>query len=106
MMSKKKSPDSLRLRSGTAEFLTFAYQTGGDGVEVRMEDNKNREGQTPLEISGCRAAECSPSLCWYRRAPLELWKSQWQDASVTFFQPIQITPINFDYVGELASDLS
>ena len=34
----KKSPDSLRLRNSTAEFLTFAYQTGGDGVEVRVED--------------------------------------------------------------------
>jgi hypothetical protein len=37
-MPKKKSPDSLRLRNSTAEFLTFAYQTGGDGVEVRVED--------------------------------------------------------------------
>ena len=37
-MSKKKSPDSVRLRNSTAEFLIFAYQTGGDGVEVRVED--------------------------------------------------------------------
>lgn len=37
-MPKKKSPDSVRLRNSTAEFLTFAYQSGGDGVEVRMQD--------------------------------------------------------------------
>lgn len=37
-MPKKKSPDSLRLRNSTAEFLTFAYQTGGDGVEVRVQE--------------------------------------------------------------------
>jgi hypothetical protein len=35
-MPKKKSPNSVRLRNSTAEFLTFAYQTGGDGVEVRV----------------------------------------------------------------------
>ena len=38
-MPKKKSPDSLRLRNSTAEFLTFAYQTGGDGVEVRVQES-------------------------------------------------------------------
>lgn len=37
-MSKKKSPDSVRIRNSTAEFLTFAHQTGGDGVEVRVQD--------------------------------------------------------------------
>ena len=37
-MPKKKSPNSVRLRNSTAEFLTFSYQTGGDGVEVRVED--------------------------------------------------------------------
>ncbi|MDP1590251.1 MAG: hypothetical protein Q8M07_21030 [Prosthecobacter sp.] len=37
-MPKKKSPNSVRLRNSTAEFLTFAYQTGGDGVEVRVQD--------------------------------------------------------------------
>jgi hypothetical protein len=37
-MPKKKSPNSLRLRNSTAEFLTFAYQTGGDGVEVRVQE--------------------------------------------------------------------
>ena len=37
-MPKKKSPNSVRLRNSTAEFLTFAYQTGGDGVEVRVEE--------------------------------------------------------------------
>jgi hypothetical protein len=29
----------VRLRNGTVEFLTFAYQTGGDGVEVRVQDS-------------------------------------------------------------------
>jgi hypothetical protein len=37
-MSRRKSPDSVRIRNSTAEFLTFAYQTGGDGVEVRVQD--------------------------------------------------------------------
>jgi len=36
-MPKKKSPNSVRIRNSTAEFLTFAYQTGGDGVEVRVQ---------------------------------------------------------------------
>ncbi len=38
-MPKKKSPNSVRIRNSTAEFLTFAYQTGGDGVEVRVQDS-------------------------------------------------------------------
>lgn len=37
-MPRKKSPNSVRIRNSTAEFLTFAYQTGGDGVEVRVQD--------------------------------------------------------------------
>ncbi len=37
-MSRKRSPNTLRLRNSTAEFLTFAYQTGGDGVEVRVQE--------------------------------------------------------------------
>jgi len=37
-MPKKPSPNSVRLRNSTAEFLTFAYQTGGDGVEVRVQE--------------------------------------------------------------------
>ena len=37
-MPKKKSPNSVRLRNSTAEFLTFACQTGGDGVEVRVQN--------------------------------------------------------------------
>ena len=37
-MSKKKSTNSVRIRNSTAEFLTFACQTSGDGVEVRVED--------------------------------------------------------------------
>jgi len=28
----------LQIRNGTAEFLIFSYQTGGDGVEVRVQD--------------------------------------------------------------------
>jgi len=31
-MPKKKSPNCVRIRNRTAEFLTFAYQSGGDGV--------------------------------------------------------------------------
>ena len=37
-MSKKKSPNSIRIRNSTAEFLVFSYQTGGDGIEVRVQD--------------------------------------------------------------------
>ena len=37
-MPKKKSPNRVRIRNSTAEFLTFAYQTGGDGVEVRVQN--------------------------------------------------------------------
>jgi len=33
-LSKNKN---LQIRNGTAEFLIFSYQTGGDGVEVRVE---------------------------------------------------------------------
>ncbi len=40
-MAKNKSLENLRIRNSTAEFLTFAYQTGGDGIllpqtEVRV----------------------------------------------------------------------
>ena len=35
MDKKKKNP---QLRNSTAEFLIFSYQTGGDGVEVRVQD--------------------------------------------------------------------
>jgi hypothetical protein len=42
-VAKKKTPNEVRIRNGTAEFLTFAYRTGGDswgesGVEVRVQD--------------------------------------------------------------------
>ena len=38
-MNKKKTPNELRIPNSTAEFLTFAYQTGGEGgVEVRVQD--------------------------------------------------------------------
>ena len=43
-MSKKKSPNNVRIRNSTAEFLTFAYQTGGDGVEVRVQDGTIKVG--------------------------------------------------------------
>jgi hypothetical protein len=33
-----KRKHSLRIRNSTAEFLIFSYQTGGDGVEVRVQD--------------------------------------------------------------------
>jgi len=35
---KKKSKKSLQIRNSTAEFLIFSYQTGGDGVEMRVQD--------------------------------------------------------------------
>ena len=38
-MPKKKTEKSLVIRNSTAEFLTFAYQSGGDGVEVRVQDD-------------------------------------------------------------------
>ena len=34
----KKTPKSLQIRNSTAEFLIFSYQSGGDGVEVRVQD--------------------------------------------------------------------
>jgi hypothetical protein len=34
----KKRGKRLTVRNGTAEFLVFAYQTGGDGVDVRVQD--------------------------------------------------------------------
>ena len=37
-MNKKKPPKSLHIRNSTAEFLIFSYQTGGDGVKVRVQD--------------------------------------------------------------------
>ena len=33
-----KSSKDIRIRNSTAEFLIFTYQTGGDGVEVRIQD--------------------------------------------------------------------
>ena len=40
MMAKKseKKDKPLVVRNSTAEFLTFAYQTKGDGVEVRVQE--------------------------------------------------------------------
>ena len=37
-MSKKKPDKSLKIRNSTAEFLILSYQSGGDGVEVRVQD--------------------------------------------------------------------
>ena len=34
----QKKENKLTIRNSTAEFLTFAYQTGGDGIEVRVQD--------------------------------------------------------------------
>jgi hypothetical protein len=36
-MAKPRTPKRVHLRNSTAEFLTFAYQSGGDGVEVRVQ---------------------------------------------------------------------
>jgi hypothetical protein len=37
-MSKDSQNKQLQIRNSTAEFLTFAYQSKGDGVEVRVQD--------------------------------------------------------------------
>jgi hypothetical protein len=37
-MNDKKKKKSIQLRNSTAEFLIFSYQSGGDGVEVRVQD--------------------------------------------------------------------
>jgi hypothetical protein len=36
-MSKKKTPNETRIRNSAAEFLIFSYQSGGEGIEVRIE---------------------------------------------------------------------
>jgi len=38
MTGRKKGNKALVVRNSTAEFLTFAYQSGGDGIEVRVQD--------------------------------------------------------------------
>ena len=37
-MPKKKSPNSVRIRNSTAEFLIFTAQAGEESLEVRYED--------------------------------------------------------------------
>ena len=37
-MNKKAKNNTLQIRNSTAEFLIFAYQSKGDGVEVRVQD--------------------------------------------------------------------
>jgi hypothetical protein len=37
-MSKQSKTSKLQVRNSTAEFLTFAYQSKGDGVEVRVQN--------------------------------------------------------------------
>ena len=37
-MNKKEKNSKLQIRNSTAEFLTFAYQSKGDGIEVRVQD--------------------------------------------------------------------
>jgi hypothetical protein len=37
-MNRKDKNNKLQIRNSTAEFLTFAYQSKGDGVEVRVQD--------------------------------------------------------------------
>ncbi|MDR1897927.1 MAG: virulence RhuM family protein [Prevotellaceae bacterium] len=37
-MEKSNKNNKLQIRNSTAEFLTFAYQSKGDGVEVRVQD--------------------------------------------------------------------
>ncbi|MDR0778169.1 MAG: virulence RhuM family protein, partial [Methanomassiliicoccaceae archaeon] len=38
MVSEKNKEKRLVVRNSTAEFLTFAYQSGGDGIDVRVQD--------------------------------------------------------------------
>ena len=37
-MNEQKKNNALQIRNSTAEFLTFAYQSKGDGIEVRVQD--------------------------------------------------------------------
>jgi len=37
-MNKKDENNKLQIRNSTAEFLTFAYQSKGDGIEVRVQN--------------------------------------------------------------------
>ncbi|MDR1883766.1 MAG: virulence RhuM family protein, partial [Prevotella sp.] len=37
-MEKSNKNNKLQIRNSTAEFLTFAYQSKGDGVEVRVQN--------------------------------------------------------------------
>ena len=37
-MKKSNNDNKLQIRNSTAEFLIFAYQSKGDGVEVRVQD--------------------------------------------------------------------
>jgi len=38
IINRKDKNNKLQIRNSTAEFLTFAYQSKGDGVEVRVQD--------------------------------------------------------------------
>jgi hypothetical protein len=40
-MTRQSKNSKLQIRNSTAEFLTFACQSKGDGVEVRMKDELN-----------------------------------------------------------------
>ena len=82
-MPKKKSPNNVRIRNGTAEFLTFAYQTGGDGVEVRVAATTKEflavqtEGKRQVQRSHTQAV----ALGWHSM-PLEA-RSGAEEFSVT-----------------------
>ncbi|MDR0799513.1 MAG: virulence RhuM family protein, partial [Dysgonamonadaceae bacterium] len=39
MNKQNRNNDKLQIRNSTAEFLTFAYQSKGDGIEVRVQDD-------------------------------------------------------------------
>lgn len=82
-MPKKKSPNSVRIRNSTAEFLTFAYQTGGDGVEV-LEDATAKE-YLAVQTEGKRQVQRrytqSVAMGWHNM-PLEA-RSGAEEFSVT-----------------------
>jgi hypothetical protein len=49
-MSKQNKNSKLQIRNSTAEFLPFAYQSKGDGVEVRVQDGTIWLSQKNMEL--------------------------------------------------------
>lgn len=49
-MNEKKPTRALQIRNSTAEFLILSYQSGGDGVEVRVQDGTLWLGQKQMAL--------------------------------------------------------